>query len=270
MNQAALYDGQDSFTVSKSQVAATEKVLDAWGRAKRYTFDIDDYGPLEGPQFRRVGEGTFEIAEGASPPALHLLYQLLYELKLVRREVDKSLDPSILTPSGIQALDENQISGCITRIVRADRFSEGLLEIFANSHILQRLVRAAYALRNHNPDAWPSAFPTLDDGRIQSRMTVRSRSIRLEGRTTGGRQKCRSTSCPGWFIGVLWETGQQMFICSQGWHFDANRNEVFVIGGGEISARYISPPPMGRAPLPSLKGKDREALLSRESWRTDH
>lgn len=92
---------------------------------------------------------------------------------------------------------------------------------------------------------------------------MRSRSGRLEGRTTGSLLPCRSTGCPGVFIGVLWETGQQMWLCSQGWSYDVASRTVRVTGGGEISARVINPvEPLAQSAWPS-----REQLRRRAGWR---
>jgi hypothetical protein len=114
---------------------------------------------------------------------------------------------------------------------------------------------------------WPSDFPTTVDGKVGEGLIVLSKSGQIEGRTTGSRRPCSSTECPGWFIGVLWETGQQTYICSEGWHYDPATDSVHVVGGGEISARWISPPPEGVQPLPRHEWPDRLPLYRRKGWR---
>lgn len=114
---------------------------------------------------------------------------------------------------------------------------------------------------------WPVSFPTSSDGKVGEGLVVLSKSGQIEGRTTGSRRPCSSTKCPGWFIGVLWETGQQTYICSEGWHYDPASNKVSVIAGGEISARWISPAPEGVQPAPRQEWPERPALYRRKGWR---
>jgi hypothetical protein len=71
----------------------------------------------------------------------------------------------------------------------------------------------------------------------------------------------------GWFIGVSWETGQRFFPCSQGWRYDPADKSVRITGGGEISARVISPPPLGTPPLPPGQWPSRQLLANRTGWR---
>jgi hypothetical protein len=114
---------------------------------------------------------------------------------------------------------------------------------------------------------WPKQFPIQTDNKVAEGLIVRSKSGSLEGRTTGSRRPCSSTKCPGWFIGVLWETGQQTYICSVGWRYDPATNTVNVIDGGEISARWVSPAPEGVQPAPRHEWPDRSALYRRKGWR---
>src|SRR5437588_8392618 len=100
------------------------------------------------------------------------------------------------------------------------------------------------------PGPWPVEFPTTVDDKVREGLVVRSLSGAIEGRTTGSRRPCISHSCPGWFVGVRWETGQLMFPCSEGWHYDSETRTLRITGGGEISARFVSPKPLGVDPLP--------------------
>lgn len=70
--------------------------------------------------------------------------------------------------------------------------------------------------RQH-PDRWPADFPMVDGSRIPAGLVVYSLSGAMEGRTTGLRRRCPATSehCPGWLIGVVWEDGQELHICSR-------------------------------------------------------
>lgn len=115
-------------------------------------------------------------------------------------------------------------------------------------------------------DAWPSDFPVTSDGRIAEGFVVLSKSGTIEGRTTGSRRPCISIGCPGWFIGVRWETGQFMSICSEGWAYDPDIQTIRVTGGGEVSARFVSPKPLGVDPLPRDQWPYRSALRGK-GWR---
>jgi hypothetical protein len=115
---------------------------------------------------------------------------------------------------------------------------------------------------------WPAAVPVLDDDRVREGLVVMSLSGAIEGRTTGARRPCISTGCPGWFITVRWETGQLMHICSQGWSFDPPTERFRVTGGGEISARFVSPKPVGTPPWPRVRWPARDALGKWAGWRS--
>src|SRR3954447_17684503 len=117
---------------------------------------------------------------------------------------------------------------------------------------------------------WPADFLLTEDGRVEEGVVVLSRSGKIEGRTTGSRRRCSSTGCPGWFIGVSWETGQRLFPCSEGWRYDVETNTVRIMGGGEISARVISPPPLGVAARPRDQWPDGAALRQGKGWRKDY
>ena len=114
---------------------------------------------------------------------------------------------------------------------------------------------------------WPLGFTVIDEGHVTEGIRVFSVSGRIQGRTTGSRTKCRSRKCPGWFVGVLWETGQQTYLCSEGWHFDPDRTRIDLVAGGEISARFVSPEPLGVQPAPVEEWPTREQLRRRRGWR---
>jgi hypothetical protein len=114
---------------------------------------------------------------------------------------------------------------------------------------------------------WPPDFPLREDGSVSEGIVVYSRSGAIEGRTTGSRRRCISTGCPGWFIGVRWETGQLLYPCSQGWRYFPDEQVVRIIDGGEISARFVSPEPLGPPPLPREQWPPRSELTGR-GWRS--
>ena len=117
-------------------------------------------------------------------------------------------------------------------------------------------------------EGWPSDFPLNRDGSVAEGLPVFSRSGAIEGRTTGSRRRCISKNCPGWFIGVKWETGQMMYPCSKGWTWDREQRVVQITGGGEISARVVAPKPLGTPPLPRDQWPPRSSLKGL-GWRVD-
>ena len=115
--------------------------------------------------------------------------------------------------------------------------------------------------------SWPKEMPYGEDGRVEEGLVVWSLSGKIEGRTTGARLRCSSIGCPGWFIGVTWETGQRMRSCSEGWRYDPAAKTVRVTGGGEISARFVTPVPLGTPPLPREQWPARQSLANPLGWR---
>lgn len=118
-------------------------------------------------------------------------------------------------------------------------------------------------------DPWPASFPVSDAGRVERGLPVQSLPVavegfegRVEGRTTGGRSACACPTCGGWFIGVRWETGQQMFLCSRGWAYDPTTSTVSMTAGSGLSTTIAddrpntrsSPPPRGEWPDRSTLG----------------
>ena len=121
-----------------------------------------------------------------------------------------------------------------------------------------------------SPGRWPEELPIDGDGKVEEGLIVWSKSGEIEGRTTGARSRCTSIDCPGWFIAVTWESGQALKPCSQGWKYDPATKTIRITGGGEISGRFVSPPPLGVDPLPKESWPARSALSKRKGWRIAH
>ena len=154
-----------------------------------------------------------------------------------------------------------------------DEFSELVMKVFPElgNDVSTTEFRDLYRSHICDADSWPKDFLLIDDRTVHEGILVRSLSQKIEGRTTGSRRKCASKKCPGWFVGVLWETGQQMYLCSEGWHFARHSPDdelcIWIIGGGEISARFVSPKPLGVGPLDKKEWPTKKELLSRKGWR---
>jgi hypothetical protein len=130
--------------------------------------------------------------------------------------------------------------------------------------------RSIYRSTMCDRNNWPKAFPLINEKTVREGIAVFSISGKIHGRTTGNRRKCASKSCPGWFVEVQWETGQKFWPCSEGWHYsvdEAGEPRIDIIGGGEISARFISPNPLGTHPLDKSEWPTKTELRKMRGWR---
>lgn len=117
-------------------------------------------------------------------------------------------------------------------------------------------------------DEWLCGPPLQPDGRVTVGIPVWSLPVdveghtgEVEGRTTGGRRTCPARSCGGWQVGVRWETGQLMYLCSRGWRYDAASNTMRMTAGTALSTTTASDRANTRAdPAPRSKWPDRDAL----------
>jgi hypothetical protein len=241
--------------------------LPAWAEAKHLSFIVDDQRPLTSSGLRKQSDGIAYVTSSELTKEAERLHELLYELGIVAPEHLPPQDLEVDLEADISSVDKNELETSVTCVCRADRFAEGSLADGFNSKFLTKALRRLYLLNVCNEDGWPKMLPHQSDNQIKEGIKLLSVSGTIEGRTTGSRRKCSAKNCPGWFIGVLWESGQQMYICSEGWHYDSENNRIEVIGGGEISARVISPKPLGVPPLPRHEWPDREALARRKGWR---
>lgn len=118
------------------------------------------------------------------------------------------------------------------------------------------------------PGEWPADFPFNEDGDVEEGLVVWSRLEIIEGRTTGNRRRCETLGCPGWFIGVNWESeNSTRYPCSKGWTYNPITKIIQITDGGEISARAGTTPPPGTNPTPRYDWPDRSVLNTRWGWR---
>jgi len=122
-------------------------------------------------------------------------------------------------------------------------------------------------------DEWPQEFPLNDGDRVAAGLPVWSLPVEasgfsglVEGRTTGGRKVCAAPSCGGWFIGVKWETGQQMFLCSRGWEYEPGESTVRMTRGSGLSTTIATDRPNVRAGCPPRAERPDRSKLG-PSWR---
>lgn len=237
----------------------------SWGSLRRLTFVFDSRIRVD--TVSRASTSADEVL--SSTPLItedeeRELRANLLSLGLVESATDDGKTPS-MPITGAGGLEFAGIRTCLDQIVRVDRHVDGLLVSQVKTGVVQRLCRLAYAY-SETLDGWSMDLATTPEDGIRPGMVFRSLSGAIEGRTTGGRRRCPARGCPGWLVGVSWETGQQMHLCSEGWHYDAQGGELHVVGGGEISARFVSPPPLGVEPLPRSQWPMREHLRARKAW----
>lgn len=175
-----------------------------------------------------------------------------------------------MTDVHIDDLELRAVCTAITRIFRGDRFVEGLLVFEVNRGRVEDRCRCVYSIVN-TVDGWQPRLTVWDDGRIETCLVFRSLSSEIEGGSTGGHRRVPAlarpgVACLGWLVGVLWETGQQMHICSEGWQFDPESGELRIVVGGEISAPFATSRPLGEPPRPKSEWPSRAKLLKREAW----
>jgi len=219
------------------------ETLSTWAEAKRLSFVIDSHFPAKSGGLRKHG---IHVPSVPSPDLS----------KEVRRIRELFNDLGIVEPESLSSIDIDE-----SHPIEGSKYK-----------FLTQEIRRLYSEAVCPRDGWPRMLPYSSEKQIKEGIPLFSVSGNIEGRATGSRRKCiagksDSDKCPGWFIGVLWESGQQMYICSEGWHYDLETDRIDVIGGGEISARFVSPKPLGVPPLPRDVWPDRESLVRRKGWR---
>ena len=162
----------------------------------------------------------------------------------------------------------------LSYVMHTDAFRTALkgLGFEQPSSVTPESFRDRYRRHVCDSSGWPKALPLIDECSIQEGIPVYSISGKIEGRTTGNRRKCASRKCPGWFVEVQWETGQKFWPCSEGWHYDSTagaNGRIDIIGGGEISARFISPKPLGTHPLERSAWPSKSKLRTLKGWRIE-
>jgi len=239
------------------------KEIAKWARLKKLSYELETQTPFGGPGLKQISDGHFTMTSGDSSSQLSEFLELLYDMRIVAPDnlPDESFEiPETFDESTITA---QQSAELMTYIVRTDRFVEGVLLKYVNNKWLMKLARVLYSKHLLLENGWPRDFPVIHDEAVREGLRMNSLNGTNEGRTTGSRSKCSADGCPGWFIGVLWESGDQTYLCSEGWHYDPENQELQIIGGGEITGRFVTP----REILPRSEWPSREVLNQRKGWR---
>lgn len=246
----------------------TAPTLQQWERLKRLTFVVDQQ--VDQRKIKAVGltdpddnDRRF-ITPGVATSDLDALRTLVYDMGLVARDHEHTAH-ELPDKSARRELDLDATKRALAAVFHADRTVDGLFISHVTTKLVQQLCRHAYGLSLFH-DGWPKHFPLTESDRVRTGIVAKSIDGKIEGRTTGGRRKCPSNQCNGWLVGVHWQTGQQLHICTEGWHYDPKADELRVIGGGPISARFVSPKPLGVKPLPRREWPLRADLLRTKAW----
>lgn len=120
-----------------------------WEEATFLADVIETQVPFSGPTIQEESDGVLQILGGHSSDELQRLIQLLYSLELVNPRVyfgDVNPDEA----ERRMADDPQAAVELITYIVRAERFNEGLLQLYVNQGILTRAFRSALDWRTRS------------------------------------------------------------------------------------------------------------------------
>lgn len=242
--------------------------LQQWERLKRLTFIIDGRVGERRLTTPSVGDpdsrSNRRLTSGKAPEVIYELCRLVRELGLVSSAPTPT--PRTLPVVAVsQVLDLAATKQVLDVVFGGEYLINGLVLNHVRSGLVQELCRHAYRLTVLS-EGWPVHFPVADSGRVRTGIVAKSIDGKIEGRTTGGRRKCPSKKCNGWLVGVHWQTGQLLHICTEGWHYDPVADELRVIGGGAISARFVSPKPRGVDPLPRREWPARVDLMRTKAW----
>lgn len=152
-----------------------------------------------------------------------------------------------LTTEMVPMLDDEMSWKHVTRIMRADRFNDGVFEAYARSGSLTALVRHLYELRE-TVNGWPKSFAVNPDGSVPEGLNVFAgrRGTPFRAQTTGKRYRCPDCN-EGWALEVLWGGGGLSRVCSREWHHMAERNEVHMLRVHWFGRRVSSPAPSARS-----------------------
>lgn len=120
-----------------------------WDEATFLADVIETQVPFGGPTIQEESDGVLQILGGRSSDELQRFIQLLHSLELVNPRVyfgDVNPDEA----ERRMADDPQAAVELITYIVRAERFNEGLLQLYVNEGTLTRAFRTAFEWRQRS------------------------------------------------------------------------------------------------------------------------
>jgi len=126
-------------------------------------------------------------------------------------------DEPQLTAEMAARLPQDKVWRHATRILRGDRFCEGLFEAHVRDKSLMALARRAFNL-SQTEDGWPRSFSELDDIDLETGLVVEGRIRDRVGVTTGFREQRTNAENLGWDFQVLWNDETCTMEDMNEWH----------------------------------------------------
>lgn len=205
---------------------------DAWARLRALSFAVD---------FACEVDERLNRTDGPTDGLIHRLHMAFGAAGLVRPFSWPTWDAPMVTIDMVPNLNTDVASKHITRIVRADRFNEGVFEAATRSGVTTALARHLYELCQ-TENGWPTDFPLNPDGSVRHGINGVAGKGLLRGVTNGRRYRCADCD-GGWSIEVTWRGGRETKLCSKNWHFFPEHDVIHVVSNrplGEVSKQLVS------------------------------
>jgi hypothetical protein len=203
-----------------------------WARLRALSFAIDVASGTD----RRLNRPAW-----SSDSLMFPFHMSIGAVGLVRPFSWNTWEAPMLTTEMVANLNDEMAWKHMTRIVRADRFNEGVFASYARAGVLTALARHLYELRK-TENGWPSDFPLNPDGSVEPGITVVAGHGKLRAATNGRRHRCPDCN-GGWSIECEFKGGHVLRTCSKNWHYLADRGEVHLVNGGFLESSFRPPVP---------------------------
>ena len=135
----------------------------------------------------------------------------------------------------VAALSEEDVWKFITRTFRADRFAEGNFNNACRSGHMAAFALRAYHHAVLDNEGWPKALPVDDAGVFEEGLVAVGKARLVRGRAGHVRTACPDATCPGWLVEMRWTKYPARFVCSSRLHYDWDKKEFRIVGGGMTS-----------------------------------
>lgn len=192
---------------------------DAWGRARALSLVLDS---------------TFEplLVEVMGLPHLngmgHKFHMALGALGLIRPFSWTTWGAPGLTRDMVPTLDDDDAWRHITRIVRSERFCEGVFDSHVQDGSLTSLLRHIYFLRCTD-NGRPSHLPLFNDGSVEPGIRLATVRGTTMGHSTGRHNTCNESGCSRWSIEIELSNTDRVEVCSELWHYVAATDEMYLL-----------------------------------------
>ena len=131
-----------------------------------------------------------------------------------------------LTTDMVPSLDDDASWRHITRIVRSERFCEGVFDSHIRDGSLTALLRHMYIMRCTD-NGRPLDIPTFNDGSVEPGIRLATVKGTTMAHSTGRHGTCREVGCSRWTIEVELSNTDRVEVCSELWHYVAATDEMY-------------------------------------------